>query len=144
MLSTDVGHIIKVLRPFKIQLMTALKGGEHLNQLLNSDRLISQPSPLLDKIYALKSIPKLTLEDTVSLGTPTQELLISKDKLSEIAQEFNDNEISVLGNRAIIQITKRLNEESNKREVDRNPEEDTKVEESKQAKQGEQSGKGGQ
>jgi hypothetical protein len=124
--------------------MIALKGGKYLNQLLNSDRLISQPSPLLDKIYALKSIPKLTIEDTAPLGTPTQELLISKDKLAEIAQEFKDNEISILGNRAIIQITKRLNEEINKQEVDRKPEEDTKIEESEQAKQGEQSGKRGQ
>lgn len=95
--------------------MIALKGGEYLDQLLQSDALISEPSPILDKIYALKSPPKLTQQD-IPLTTPTQELLLSKDKLSEIAKEFNDNDISVLGNRAIVQITKQLNDEIKKRE----------------------------
>jgi hypothetical protein len=62
---------------------------------------------VLDKIYDLKSTPNLTLED-VKLGTSAQELLSSKSQLSEIAKEFNDNEIAVLGNRAITQITKFL------------------------------------
>ena len=95
--------------------MIALKGGEYLDQLLQSNALISEPSPILDKIYALKSPPKLTQQD-IPLTTPTKELLLSKDQLSEIAKEFNDNDISVLGNRAIGQITKQLYNEIRKRE----------------------------
>ena len=97
--------------------MIALKGGEYLDQLLQSNALISEPSPILDKIYALKSPPKLTQQD-IPLTTPTRELLLSKDQLSEIAKEFNDNDILVLGNRAIGQITKQLYDEIKKREDD--------------------------
>jgi hypothetical protein len=86
--------------------MTALKGGEYLDELLRSNALVSEPSPILDRIYALKSPPKLTQQD-VAL-TAAQELLLSIDKLSQIAKEFNDNDISILGNRAILQITKQV------------------------------------
>jgi hypothetical protein len=105
-----------------------LKGGEYLEQLLTSDALLSQPSPVLDKLYALKSIPKLTQQDNIPLGTPNQELLISKDQLSEIAQKFKDNEISVLGKRAIVQITKQLEEDVKKREEEQKKEEEAKNE----------------
>jgi hypothetical protein len=44
----------------------------------------------------------------VPLETPNVELLISNDKLGEIAGEFKDPEITVLGKRAITQISKQL------------------------------------
>lgn len=44
----------------------------------------------------------------VPLESPTVELLISNDQLGEIAGEFKDPEISVLGKRAIAQISKKL------------------------------------
>src|SRR6266516_3893572 len=101
--------------PLLTLLTVALKGGEYLDQLLQTNALISEPSPILDKIYALKTPPKLIQQD-IPLATPTQELLLSKDQLSEIAKEFNDNDISVLGNRAIVQIKKQLDNEIKKRE----------------------------
>ena len=103
-----------------------MKGGEYLEQLLTSDALISQPSPVLDKLYALKSIPKLTQQDNIPLGAPNQELLISKDQLSEIAGKFQDNEISVLGSRAIGQITKQLEEDVKRRDEEKRGEEEVK------------------
>jgi hypothetical protein len=78
-----------------------------LEDLLKSDALISEPSPILDRIYALKRTPLLTLEDT-KMGTSAQELLSSKSQLLEISKEFKDDEIVVLGSRAIAQITKLL------------------------------------
>jgi hypothetical protein len=45
------------------------------------------------------------------LGPNTQELLLNKDQLAEIAKEFNDNEILVLGKRALSQLTKQLDGE---------------------------------
>lgn len=88
-----------------------MKGGEYLDQLVQSNALLSEPSAVLDKIYALKTIPKLTRQNAV----PDEQLLISKDQIVEIAQEFKDNEIEVLGKRAITQITKQLNDEIQKR-----------------------------
>jgi hypothetical protein len=76
---------------------------------------VSEPSEILDKIYALKSPPTLTLSD-IPLGRPKEELLISKDQFASIAEEFDDNEIRVLGKRAISQITKQLNAEVQKQE----------------------------
>lgn len=95
--------------------MIALKGGEYLDQLLRSNALVSEPSRILDRIYALKSPPKLTQQD-IAFTTLAQELLLSEDKLSQIAKEFNDNDISVLGNRAIVQITKQVKDGIKKRE----------------------------
>jgi hypothetical protein len=91
--------------------MIALKGGEYLDQLLKSNALISKPISALDNIYALKPTPKLTRQD-VPLGTSTQELLLTKEKLVEIGQHFKDNEIYVLGKRAITQITKQLDDKN--------------------------------
>jgi hypothetical protein len=79
---------------------------------------VSEPSEILDKIYALKSPPTLTLSD-IPLGRPKEELLISKDQFASIAQEFDDNEIRVLGKRAISQITKQLNAEVQKQEEEK-------------------------
>jgi hypothetical protein len=74
---------------------------------LKSQNLISEPNRTLTKIYALKKIPRLTVED-VPLESPSAELLISNAKLGEIAAEFKDPEITVLGKRAIAQISKKL------------------------------------
>jgi len=63
---------------------------------------------MLDKIYGLSNPPTLTRSDDVKMGISTQELLIQKDQLKQVATEFKDDEISVLGNRAITQITKQL------------------------------------
>ena len=93
-----------------------MKGTEYLEQALNSNALVSEPSPVLDKIYALNPPPTLTREE-VTLGTSAEELLLGKDQLLEIAKEFNDDEISVLGKRAIIQLTKQMDGEILKREA---------------------------
>lgn len=93
----------------------ALKGAEYLEQLLEQNALKSESSPILDKIYALEKPPTLTRED-VPLGPSIQELLLNKDQLTEISKEFNDNEILVLGKRALTQLTKQLDGEIVKRE----------------------------
>jgi hypothetical protein len=85
----------------------ALRGAEYLQLLLRQDRLISERSVVLDKIYALKSPPVIPWED-IPLGPSTQELLLSKPQIQRIADEFQDKEIVSLGNRAITQITKQL------------------------------------
>jgi hypothetical protein len=95
--------------------MVALKGAEYLEELLRADALFSEPATVLDKIYALSKKPHLTRLD-VTLGKPAEEILISKEKFTEIAKEYNDEEIAALGKRAIIQITKQLDTESSKRE----------------------------
>jgi hypothetical protein len=110
MLRIDAGHITKVINQV-VLLRIALKGGEYLDHLLRSNALHSESSPVLDKIYALKTIPKLTRQDDV----PEERLLISKDQFVKIAQEFKDNEITALGKRAITQITKQLNDKAQKR-----------------------------
>src|SRR6266516_386915 len=87
--------------PLLTLLIVALKGGEYLDQLLLTNALISEPSPILDKIYALKTPPKLIQQD-IPLAKPPKEL--------------NDHDISVLGKREIVQITKQLDNEIKKRE----------------------------
>ena len=99
------GLITKVCR-FLTDLMAALKGAQYLEELKSHD-LISEPNRMLDRIYALKKRPQLTVEDVI-LDSPTSELLISEAKLGEIADKFSDSEISVLGKRAIAQITSKL------------------------------------
>ena len=111
---TGYGHIIKV-HPEGIGLMKALKATEYLEQLLKSDSLLSEPSTVLDKIYALQKPPILTLQE-VTLGPSTSELMLGKDQLQEIATEYKDDEIAVLGKRAISQLTKQLDGEIVKRE----------------------------
>jgi hypothetical protein len=111
---TGYGHIIKV-HPEGIGLMKALKATEYLEQLLKSDSLISEPSTILEKIYALEKPPVLTLQE-VRLGPSASELLLGTDQLKEIATEFKDDEIAVLGKRAISQLTKQLDGEIVKRE----------------------------
>ena len=108
-LHIDVGPITEVVYS-RTPLIIALKGGEFLDQLLQSNALLSQPSAILGKIYALNKPPKLIQQD-IPLNPQRQEFLISKDQLSEIAKQFDDNEISVLGNRALTQITKQIDEE---------------------------------
>ena len=76
------------------------------------------PSSVLDEIYGLKTPPRLTLED-VPLGKSTEELLLSKAKVDELARQFNDNEIGILGNRAITQITKQLDGGAKEGRVDK-------------------------
>lgn len=93
----------------------ALKGAEYIEQLLNENGLISESSPILDKIYALEKPPTLTRED-IPLRRSSEELLLNKAQLSDLAKEFNDNEILVLGKRAITQITKQLDGQIAKRE----------------------------
>jgi hypothetical protein len=74
---------------------------------------------MLDKIYGLKSKPALTIKD-VALRSPEEELLLTKDEFEDIAKEFEDEEIAVLGRRAITQITTALNKEQmNKQEAQR-------------------------
>jgi len=75
---------------------------------------MSQPSNVLDKIYALENPPFLTF-DTVTLGSSSEELLLNKDKFASISKEFDDPEIAVLGNRALAQLTKQLDGEVEKR-----------------------------
>jgi hypothetical protein len=111
---TDYGRIIKVY-PEEIGLMKALKATEYLEQLLKSDSLISEPSTVLKKIYALEKPPFLTLQE-VRLGSSTSELLLGTEQLKEIATEYRDEEIAVLGKRAISQLTKQLDGEIVKRE----------------------------
>lgn len=96
-------------------LPSALKGAEYLEELLNQNELRSESSPILDKIYALEKPPTLTRED-IPLGQGSEELLLNKAQLSDLAKEFQDNEILVLGKRAITQITKKLEGEIAKRE----------------------------
>jgi hypothetical protein len=95
--------------------MKALKATEYLEQLLKSDSLLSEPSTVLDKIYALQKPPIVTLQE-VTLGSSASELLLGKDQLQEIATEYKDDEIAVLGKRAISQLTKQLDGEIVKRE----------------------------
>jgi hypothetical protein len=90
-----------------IWFIIALKGGDYLEQLIRENALISEPSEILDKVYALKSAPMLTGSD-IPFDTSKEELLISKDQFASIAEQFDDNEIAVLGKRAISQITKQL------------------------------------
>ena len=118
MLCTEYGHIIKVTFFDFIWLIPALKGGDYLEQLIRENALVSEPSEILDKIYALKSPPTLTLSD-IPLGSPKEELLISKDQFASIAEEFDDNEIAVLGKRAISQITRHLDAEVQKQEEEK-------------------------
>jgi hypothetical protein len=92
-------------------LIVALKGAEYLDQLMSSNSLTSEPSKVLDKIYGLTKAPTLTRSDDVKLGTSDKELLIHKDQLTTIATEFKDADISLIGNRAITQITKQLDGE---------------------------------
>jgi hypothetical protein len=98
--------------------MVALKATGYLEQLLQSNSLISEPSSILDKIYALEKPPILTLQD-VTLGSSTSELLLQKDQFTSIATEFKDEEIAVLGKRAINQLTKQLDGEIVKREEEK-------------------------
>jgi len=105
------GLITKVCR-LVTHLMAALKGAQYLENL-QSHNLISEPNRMLDRIYALKKTPQLTVEDVI-LDSPTSELLISELKLGEIADKFGDTEISVLGKRAIAQITNKLLEAEGK------------------------------
>jgi hypothetical protein len=98
--------------------MKALKATEYLEQLLKSDSLLSEPSTVLDKIYALEKPPILTLQE-VTLGPSASELLLGKDQLQEIATEYKDDEIAVLGKRAISQLTKQLDGEIVKRDAER-------------------------
>jgi len=98
-----------------IWLILALKGGDYLEQLIEENALVSEPSEILDKIYGLKTPPMLTHAD-IPLDSPKEELLISKDQFTSIAETFQDNEIAVLGKRAITQITKHLEAEANKQE----------------------------
>jgi len=101
-----------------VWLIIALKGGDYLEQLIREDALVSEPSKILDKIYALKSPPKLTRSD-IPLDTPKEELMISKDQFSSIAEQFKDNEIAVLGKRAITQITKQLDAKAQKQDEEK-------------------------
>jgi hypothetical protein len=98
--------------------MKALKATEYLEQLLKSDSLLSEPSTVLDKIYALEKPPILTLQE-VTLGPSASELLLGKDQLQEIATEYKDDEIAVLGKRATSQLTKQLDGEIVKRDAER-------------------------
>jgi|SRR5271170_375445 len=118
MLYTEYGHIIKANFFDFIWLIIALKGGDYLEQLIRENALVSEPSEILDKIYALKSPPMLTRSD-IPLGSPKEELLISKDQFPSIAEEFEDSEIAVLGKRAISQITKQLDAEIQKQEEEK-------------------------
>jgi hypothetical protein len=96
----------------------------YLDQLIKSDALVSEPSKLLDEMYKFSTIPTLTRSD-VQLGSSAEELLLHKDQLTEIATEFKDNEIAVLGNRALTQLTKQLDGE--KKEVQAKEKESVKV-----------------
>jgi hypothetical protein len=98
-------------------LIIALKGAEYLDQLISSNSLTSEPSKVLDKIYGLTKLPTLTRSDDVKLGTSDKELLIHKDQLTEIATEFKDTDIFLMGNRAITQITKQLDGEQQTQET---------------------------
>lgn len=98
-------------------LIIALKGAEYLDQLISSNSLTSEPSKVLDKIYGLTKAPTLTRSDDVKLGASDKELLIHKDQLIEIATEFKDADISLIGNRAITQITKQLDGEQQTHET---------------------------
>lgn len=95
-----------------------MKGGDYLDQLIRENALVSEPSEVLDKIYALKTPPTLTRSE-ISLDSPKEEILISKDQLTSIAETFKDNEIAVLGKRAITQITKQLDAEIKKQEEEK-------------------------
>ena len=90
-----------------IKLIVALKGAEHLELILRTNSIISEPSNVLDNIYRLKKIPHLTQTD-VSMGTATEELLLQKEQFSLIANELHEDELATLGKRAITQIAKRL------------------------------------
>jgi len=57
----------------------------------------------------------LTRED-IPLGSSSEELLLTKDQLAEISKHFNDNDILVLGKRALAQLTKQLDGEIVKRQ----------------------------
>ena len=105
-------------------LIIAFKGAEYLEGLIQSDKLISEPSFVLDKIYELKEAPVLTLED-VKMGSSSQELLTSIPQLTEVAKEFKDNEIAVLGKRAIAQITKQLDGDKAKQQQSHEKQENT-------------------
>ena len=94
--------------------MVALKGSVYLDQLIATNILISKPSKVLDDIYGLKARPALTRLDDVKPGKSEEELLIRQEQFSEIATEFKDSEISVLGKRAINQITKELDGDKQK------------------------------
>lgn len=61
-------------------------------------------------MYKHSTKPTLTRSD-VQLGSSAEELFLHKDQLTEIATEFKDNEIAVLGNRALTQLTKQLDGE---------------------------------
>ena len=98
--------------------MIALKAADYLEQLIREEMLVSEPSQVLDKIYALKTPPALTLSD-IPVGSPKEELLVSKDQFSSIAETFGDNEIAVLGKRAISQIMKKLDSEVQKQEEEK-------------------------
>jgi hypothetical protein len=86
-------------------LIIALKGCRHLDQLVNSSALSSHPTPLLDEIYGNGILRRLSI-NPVPPDDPSDMLLITKDKFETIAQEFSDDEIAVLGRRAIAQIHK--------------------------------------
>lgn len=92
-----------------------MKATGYLEQLLQSNSLISEPSTVLDKIYALEKPPILTLQD-VTLGSSASELLLQKEQFVSIATEFKDDEIAVMGKRAINQLTKQLDGDIAKRE----------------------------
>ena len=87
--------------------MIALKGAEYLQRLIESDAIISEPSNALDSFYSLEKPVHLTRED-LPLGAPEEEILLSKAQFDEIGKHFKDNEIAVLGKRAITQISKQL------------------------------------
>lgn len=97
--------------------MIALKGAQYLEELIESGALISNPSNALDTIYALEKTCYLPGNDTHP-DTP-EDLLISKAQFSEIAKEFADNDIAVLGRRAITQITKKLQNDVSKQKHER-------------------------
>ena len=114
MLCIGSGHIVKVIAQ-STELTVALKGAEYLEELLRENALISEPSITLDNKYQLKKPPHLTQKD-IPLGTSSQELFLSKEQFNEIAKEYQDEEIAVLGKRAITQITKQLDTEALNRE----------------------------
>jgi hypothetical protein len=87
------------------ELIVALKGCEHLEKLVDSNLLSAQPTTLLDDIYGQDIKWKLTLDPAPD--SSHDDLLITKDKLETIAQEFKDDEIAVAGKRAISQIQRK-------------------------------------